>query len=126
MTAVHDIDAVDWLAVDVIRTGTPMRLGDDVPTMTAALATVGYDVTPDQLAERMGTTTRQIARILTKRLGAKHCPSCRRCLIIPEDGIVPRHVNCNGRYCRMAGHHISDTGRVNTIRRERRVLMSFK
>lgn len=126
MTAVveYDIDDVDWLAVEFVCTGTPMRLSGDVPTMAAVLTRIGYDLPVDQLAARMGTTPRQVARILTK-LGATHCPLCKRRLILPEDGIVPRHVNCNGRHCRMSGYHVSNEARIAEVRRERLTLLSI-
>lgn len=121
MTVTYDIDQVDWLAVKFVCEGTPMRLSGDVPTMAAVLARIGYDLPVDQLAERMGTTVRQIGRILTTKLGAKHCPLCRRCLILDGD-VAPRHVNSNNRVCRMSGYSVHDQQRIAAILHDRAVI----
>lgn len=124
MTAAYDVDEVDWLAVEFVRDGVPMRLGGDVPSMTAVLATVGYDSTVQELAALMGTTVRQIGRILTTKLGAGNCPSCNRCLVI-DNGVVPRHVNTAGRRCPMGGYPVGDIARVVVIRSEQRAMRAF-
>lgn len=120
----YDVDEVDWLAVEFVQDGVPMRLGGDVPSMTAVLSTIGYDMPVQELAARMGTTVRQIGRILTTRLGAGHCPSCNRCLVIP-DGVVPAHVNTAGRRCLMGGYAADDGDRVEDIRRWQRAMRVF-
>lgn len=125
MTAsVDGTDRVDWLAVEIVCTGTRMRLAGDPATLAAAIRAIGHDLTMEQIAERLGTTTRQVQRVLEES-GAIHCPSCRRSVLL-QDEIVPRHVNANGFRCRMSGYPVTDSERVRQIRADRRQIWSVQ
>ena len=114
---------VDWLAVEFVCGGTPMRIGKDQETLTAAVLAIGYRLGVDVIAERCGTSARQVSRILEAN-GAGSCPCCKRRLML-QDGMVPGHVNNLGVDCRMAGHHVSDAAWLAAIRSDRRVMKKF-
>ncbi len=116
---VGDMRDVDWLAVEFVCGGTPMRLGDDRATLAAAVLAIGYHLTVDQIAERLGTNTRRVSRILDRH-GAESCPLCGRNLLLHHDGTVPSHVHQSGHHCRMTGHLVTDTARRDQIRADSR------
>lgn len=112
-----DVDEVDWLAVEFVCSGTPMRLGDNAATLSAAVLAIGYDLTVEQTAERLGTTTRRVLRILDRH-GAKVCPNCKRRLVLRPGDVVPPHLIHHGprHECRMSGYHFDDSARLAEIR----------
>lgn len=124
-TAVDDAGHVDWLAVEFVCTGTAMRLSSDPVTLRAAILTIGYHLTADQIAERMGTNTRRVLRVLLE-YGGKPCPSCRRVVLLVGDGIVPHHVNSSGWWCRMGGYPADDRHRLAQIKADQRALQKYK
>lgn len=126
MTAtMDDLDRVDWLAVEFVCGGTRMRLGDDKATATAAILSIGYHLTVDQIAERIDITARQVLRILIK-YGAANCPFCTRRLLIPHDGVVPSHVRDPDRWCPMSGYPVTDTARAEQIRSDRQAIKRYR
>lgn len=114
MTVDVETDGVDWLAVEFVCNGTPMSLGDDPATLRAAVLAVGYRSTPWQIAERLGTNTRRVMRILEKA-GGVCCLLCSR-RVICDDGVLPWHVKGDGNPCRMAGFRADDVERCRLIR----------
>jgi hypothetical protein len=114
MTVLHEQQAVDWLAVEFVCNGTPMRLGDDRATLEAAVLTIGFQLTVKQIAERCGTHTCRVSRILNDH-GAVQCLICRRNLLC-TNGITPEHVGSNGLRCGMSGYQIGDAARAGLIR----------
>ena len=115
--SVGEPDEVDWLAVEFVCGGTPMRLGDHAATLQAAVLSIGYQLTVEQIAERLGTTTRRVLRIL-ERNGSKRCPNCKRGLVLRPGDVIPPHVIHHGprHECRMSGYHYYDTARLAEIR----------
>lgn len=123
--SVDDPNMVDWLAVEFVCGGTRMQLGEDSDTLSAAIQTIGYRLTVAQIAERCGTTERQVLRLL-KRAGAENCPFCHRNLLIGADRILPYHSLSTGRTCRMSGYLITDLNRCAEVREDCRVVSRIR
>lgn len=123
MTASVDLERVDWLAVEFVCNGTPMWLGNDSATLKAAILSIGYMVTCPQIAERCGTNTRRISRVLYDA-GATRCPWCKR-YVMCDDVVLPPHVQNSSGYaqkCRMSGYRADDDERIAEIRSDSRQL----
>ncbi|APD19277.1 hypothetical protein PQB71_gp47 [Mycobacterium phage Taptic] len=102
-----DVAAVDWLAVEFVCNGTPMDLSRDKVTLAAAIVKIGSLLPVPVIAERLGTTERQIGRVLEKH-GAKKCPACIR-WVMCDDGVLPPHVNSRSGYrCKQTGLRYDD------------------
>ncbi|AVO21750.1 hypothetical protein SEA_GODPHATHER_48 [Mycobacterium phage GodPhather] len=102
-----NVAEVDWLAVEFVCNGTPMDLSHDKVTLAAAIVKIGSGLPVPVIAERLGTTERQIGRVLEKH-GAKKCPACIR-WVMCDDGVLPPHVNSRSGYrCKQTGLRYDD------------------
>ena len=117
------VDRVDWLAVEFVCNGTPMRLGDDAVTLRTAILQLGWMLTCAEIANRCGTSTRRVSRML-EREGATICPFCGR-YVMCDDGVLPRHIIQTMVVCRMSGHPADDLERARMIRRDEAKARSY-
>jgi len=120
VTAVVEPGSADWLAVEFVCNGTPMRLAGDPATLEAAILEIGHMLPVQQIAERCGTHTKMVSVVLRKHHGLP-CPICTRILLCPN-GVTPTHVESNGWHCDMSGWPINDMEQVTRIRSAKRKL----
>lgn len=111
--ALQDVDEVDWLAVEFVCNGTPMRLEGD--TLVAAVLAIGQRMTVADIAHRCGAHKKLVAQIV-KDNGGIGCPLCQR-TILHDDGVLRPHISSTGMNCGMSGYHHANVEQLARIRR---------